>query len=108
NLDSHHCLSSAQSNVVHDTISAAIRDVSQLDLEISRLEAGLADIRRKRDEKQIYIIAHKALVSTIRRVPTEIIAEIFIQCLRGRPMISPHLAAICRRWRSIIFSSPRV
>ncbi|KZP05118.1 hypothetical protein FIBSPDRAFT_675689, partial [Athelia psychrophila] len=82
--------------------------VSRLDLEISRLEAGLAEIRRKRDENQKYIVAHKALVSAIRRVPTEVIAEIFLQCLRGRPMISPHLAAICRRWRSIVFSSPRV
>ncbi|KZP19249.1 hypothetical protein FIBSPDRAFT_1025395 [Athelia psychrophila] len=108
NLDSHHVLSAAQSDIVHNTISSAIRDVSQLDLEMSRLEAGLAEIRLKRDENQKYIIAHKALVSTIRRVPAEIIAEIFIQCLRGRPMISPHLAAICRRWRSIIFSSSRV
>ncbi|KZP04106.1 hypothetical protein FIBSPDRAFT_710544, partial [Athelia psychrophila] len=79
--------------------------VSQLDQEILRLEASLAKLRRKRDQAQIYVMAHKAIVSTIRQVPPEIITEIFLLCLRGCPTIAPRLAGICRRWRTITFSS---
>lgn len=107
-LDSRHILSAAQSDIVHDAISAAIRDVSQLDHEILRLEANLVEIHRKRDEKNKYIFAHKALVAPIRQLPPEIITGIFLLCLPGCPTISPRLAAVCRRWRTIILSCPQV
>ncbi|KZP14031.1 hypothetical protein FIBSPDRAFT_935949 [Athelia psychrophila] len=108
NLDSRDVLPAVQSDIIQNAISAAIRDVSQLDQEMLRLETSLAELRRKHDEKQQYIMAHKALISTIRQVPPEIITDIFRLCLRGCPRITPRLASICRRWRTIIFSSPQL
>ncbi|KAJ6490700.1 hypothetical protein C8R47DRAFT_977163 [Mycena vitilis] len=51
------------------------------------------------------------------KVPTEILAEIFIHCLPNeiRPFITPDLAdaplilcEICRRWREVAISTPRL
>ncbi|KAJ7685642.1 hypothetical protein DFH06DRAFT_48335 [Mycena polygramma] len=49
------------------------------------------------------------------RVPTEILAEIFVHCLPGDDFVSPDLATaplvlcgICRRWREVAISTPRL
>ncbi|KAJ7133616.1 hypothetical protein C8R44DRAFT_611100 [Mycena epipterygia] len=58
--------------------------------------------------------AHMALLSPMRRVPLDILQEIFLCCFdsarssvidaREAPML---LGCICRHWRSIAYSTPR-
>ncbi|KZP22121.1 hypothetical protein FIBSPDRAFT_890694 [Athelia psychrophila] len=107
-IDSNHVLPAAQSDIVHNAISKAFRDVSQIDQEILRFEAILAKLRLKRAERQDNAVTLKAFVSPIRRVPPEIITEIFLICTSGCPTSPPRLAAICSRWRSIALSSPHL
>lgn len=107
-LDSNAVLSSSQTNIIASSISSALRDVSQLDQDISRLEDAIAELRRKRDERHSFLMAHKALVSPIRRVPPEIITEVFLHSAEGNFKSPVVLASICSRWRSIALFSPRL
>ncbi|KAF8214956.1 hypothetical protein K438DRAFT_1435500, partial [Mycena galopus ATCC 62051] len=59
------------------------------------------------------IDAHRALLSPIRRVPKDILLEIFFSCLSSKhnAPIDPHeapfvLGHFCRHWRSIACSTP--
>ncbi|KZP22093.1 hypothetical protein FIBSPDRAFT_687916, partial [Athelia psychrophila] len=108
NLDSNVVLPSSQTNVIASSISSALRDVSQLDQDILRLENTLHELRRKRDEMKSFTLAHKTLVSPIRRVPPEIITEVFLHSADGNLGSPLLLASICSRWRSIALSSPQL
>ncbi|KZP02992.1 hypothetical protein FIBSPDRAFT_685651, partial [Athelia psychrophila] len=107
NLDSNLVLPSSQTDVIASSISSALRDVLQLDQDILRLENTLHELCRKRDEMHSFVMAHKALVSPIRRVPPEIITEVFLYSAEGNLESPIFLASICSRWRSIALSSPQ-
>ncbi|KAJ7629695.1 hypothetical protein DFH06DRAFT_708635 [Mycena polygramma] len=62
-----------------------IRDVSnaqdQLDAfnaQIDSLQATLAQLTRRRDETAEYVRQHRAVISPVRRVPPELLCEIFV------------------------------
>ncbi|KAJ7166769.1 hypothetical protein C8R46DRAFT_899295 [Mycena filopes] len=72
---------------------------------------------RQRPLTEEKIAIQKSLDSTvypILTIPFELTAEIFVPCLPDRP-VSPHLTiapllltAICRQWRNIACSTPRL
>lgn len=82
--------------------------ITQLDLEISRLQA-------ERDEIYARIQPHQALLSPIRRLPLDIMEKIFLSCLptQRNPAMSTleaplKLGRICSSWRSFAYSCPRL
>jgi hypothetical protein len=94
--------------MVHDTISSAQADISQLDGEIHRLQALLDGLIHKRDALQTYTHLHTALLAPIARLPPETLSEIFLHCqdeqnLRKTPLF---LGSVCSRWRIIALSTP--
>ncbi|KAJ7513056.1 hypothetical protein B0H11DRAFT_1843504 [Mycena galericulata] len=82
-------------------------------VEVARLNALIQDLSAQRDETQEYIDAHKALLSPVRRLPPDIVQEIFTACLptqrnavmsaREAPLL---LTCICRAWRALALSTP--
>ncbi|KAJ7635212.1 hypothetical protein FB45DRAFT_911064 [Roridomyces roridus] len=80
--------------------------------EIARLDALIQDLAAQRQKAQDYIDAHKALLSPVRRLPQDVMQEIFLACLpaqhnavfsgREAPQI---LTAICRGWRNLALST---
>jgi len=92
--------------MICDTISVAQADISRLDGEITRLNAVLDGLTRKRDALQTYTHLHTALVAPIRRLPPEVLSEIFL-CyndennvlyirLNKVPLL---VGGVCSRWR---------
>ncbi|KZP02648.1 hypothetical protein FIBSPDRAFT_711784, partial [Athelia psychrophila] len=84
---------------------------SQLELGILHLESKISELRKEREARLAFAIAHKALVSPLRRTPPEIFTQIFLHCVEENlehPMTPIHLASICSRWRSIALSSPQL
>ncbi|KAJ6622567.1 hypothetical protein B0H10DRAFT_1787781 [Mycena sp. CBHHK59/15] len=81
--------------------------------ELARLDAQIADMHARRKMLTEMIDAHKALLSPMRRVPHDVLQEIFISCLptdhnslmdaREAPMILGH---ICSGWRRLALSTP--
>ncbi|KAJ6511784.1 hypothetical protein DFH09DRAFT_1434635 [Mycena vulgaris] len=82
-------------------------------LELSRLEALIQELSVRRDKTADYINAHQALISPARRLPRDIVQEIFLACLpthrnagmssRAVPLV---LARICSAWRTVALSTP--
>ncbi|KAJ7884491.1 hypothetical protein B0H13DRAFT_1537738, partial [Mycena leptocephala] len=86
-----------------------------LKAEILRLEDVITQLNRRRIETANYIRQHRAVISSVRRVPPELITEIFALTLKSRgawdakdAMNQPlwHLGQICRSWRYAALQFP--
>ncbi|KAK6996917.1 hypothetical protein R3P38DRAFT_3068450, partial [Favolaschia claudopus] len=83
--------------------------------ELASLDALIQDLCVQRDRVKDYVDSHKALISHPRRLPQDILEEIFLACLPTAhnavmsvtepPLL---LGRICGRWRSITFALPRL
>ncbi|KAJ7118740.1 hypothetical protein C8R44DRAFT_181715 [Mycena epipterygia] len=109
-------------------IACKERNIVALTASINQLLCEVAQLRRSSDQ-------HKAIIAPIRRVPPEVMAEIFMQLaeieadmgkhslalefddyiigkpymVRPRPHRTPLIfGEICREWRTIALSSPRL
>ncbi|KAJ7442977.1 hypothetical protein FB451DRAFT_1376808 [Mycena latifolia] len=89
--------------------------LKRLDDEIDVLQKALDKLAEERTGISAYVDAHKALISPVRRLPLDIIQEIFTACLpTHRNCVTSALEApvllgcICSSWRSISLSTPRL
>ncbi|KZP23966.1 hypothetical protein FIBSPDRAFT_668372, partial [Athelia psychrophila] len=108
-LDGNHSAEGAQIGMIRDAITASSRKISVLDDEIGRLEGALIELRRKRVTLASYVVAHRGLLAPIRRVPSDILVEIFMYFRAGwgrnakcSAKTGPlALTGVCRHWRNI-------
>lgn len=89
--------------------------LSKINDEIERMRETLEEMKRQRDELSQHIDQYRALTSSIRLLPQEILLEIFVHCLPKdhNAFMSSHeapllLGRICSRWRSISLSAPKL
>ncbi|KAF8173155.1 hypothetical protein K438DRAFT_1547239, partial [Mycena galopus ATCC 62051] len=100
--------------VIRDIVSDGQDRVEALDAQIYILQAAVAELVRKRDEAAESTRERRAILSPIRRVPPELICNIFdltIQssaefCDPKSDTTEPpwYLGHICRRWRHYALS----
>ncbi|KAJ6594635.1 hypothetical protein B0H19DRAFT_1096291 [Mycena capillaripes] len=83
--------------------------------ELERLDERIRELSVQRDKIQAYVDSHKALISHPRRLPVDILREIFVACLptsRNAVMSAQEapllLCRICSAWRTIARSTPRL
>ncbi|KAF7309152.1 F-box domain-containing protein [Mycena kentingensis (nom. inval.)] len=83
--------------------------------ELARLDALIATSTARRQSLCDYIAACDALLSPARRLPPEVVSEVFLACLpdEHNPSMSAQdaplkLGHICRAWREIALSNPRL
>ncbi|KAJ6561753.1 hypothetical protein B0H19DRAFT_991736 [Mycena capillaripes] len=91
------------------------KEVADLTAEIKRLQALINELSEKRDHLNDFIDPHLALISPTRRLPADVVAEVFAACLpadRNAIMSSAEapllLCHVCRTWRSLALSIPRL
>lgn len=114
-LGTNHVPSPEESGQIQDLLSRPLDELARLNSEIAHLLARLEDLKLRRDKIKHYVDAHQALLSPARRLPVDIIGEIFVHCLpTGRnatralyeaPLL---LGLICRSWRDVAMSIPRL
>ncbi|KAK0440740.1 hypothetical protein EV421DRAFT_1814703 [Armillaria borealis] len=106
-----------------ESIGRAIHDLeaklSECDSEISALETTLLLLRNARNDLKHSLLAHRSLVSPIRRLPIEILQAIFrdacdidifpydrtygdLATTSGTPL---RLSSVCSHWRSVCLST---
>ncbi|KAJ7466937.1 hypothetical protein FB451DRAFT_1259586 [Mycena latifolia] len=83
--------------------------------EIADMQKAIDKLREEWNSLGVYVEAHKALISPVRRLPLDIIQEIFVACIppqrncvmsaREAPVL---LGRICSAWRAISLSTPRL
>ncbi|KAJ6475895.1 hypothetical protein DFH09DRAFT_1293234 [Mycena vulgaris] len=86
-----------------------------LDDEITDLQQALDKLKEERSRLGTYVEGHMALISPARRLPLDIIQEIFLACIpthRNCVMSATEapvlLGRICSSWRTISLSTPRL
>ncbi|KAJ7045146.1 hypothetical protein C8F04DRAFT_1067861 [Mycena alexandri] len=89
--------------------------LKQLDDEIADLQKAIDKLAEKRAGLAAFVDAHKALLSPIRRLPLDVIEEIFVACLpthRNCVMSASEapvlLGRICSSWRAISLTTTRL
>ena len=103
---------------IHRIISRPLEEISRLDGKIAYLQSMLDDLHGERDLLSIFVDAHRALLSGIRRLPRELLQEIFTYCLPSSRRASSSiisceeapilLGRICSSWRQIVMSTPQL
>ncbi|KAF8138045.1 hypothetical protein K438DRAFT_1738273 [Mycena galopus ATCC 62051] len=83
--------------------------------ELARIDERIRELSAERDKIQRHIDSHEALISYPRRLPPDIVREIFVACLsstvyavmsvREAPLV---LCQICSAWRTIALCTPRL
>ncbi|KAK7054703.1 hypothetical protein VNI00_003166 [Paramarasmius palmivorus] len=83
--------------------------------EIHALNDKISQLQTKRDKLQSFVDSHRSLLSPVRRLPRDLLAEIFLQCLPGdrlpirsigeAPLL---LTTVCHTWREVAITTPRL
>ena len=90
---------------------------TSIDLEIDHIEGILNSLRRKRAHIQESIDDFYTILAPVRRLSTNVLGLISSHCLAIHPSLNPVMSAseapilltqICRDWRSIALSIPRL
>ncbi|THV00263.1 hypothetical protein K435DRAFT_558724, partial [Dendrothele bispora CBS 962.96] len=112
-LETNHAASRAETEHIHEFLRLPEQELQNVDEEIARLDTLLIDLRSRKEKLVSYIHKHRQLLSPIRRLPPEIIAELFTCCLPAahpptRDLSEPPLllTLVCKQWREIAFSTP--
>ncbi|KAJ3891597.1 hypothetical protein GG344DRAFT_76785 [Lentinula edodes] len=87
---------------VQQVLSEGEKDLKDYDTEIARLQARVLFFERKKDRLQAHLSDCTSLISSIRRLPDDILRIIF-DYHACRPLI---LGAVCSHWRAIVLSTP--
>ncbi|KAF8650054.1 hypothetical protein AX16_005444 [Volvariella volvacea WC 439] len=96
-------------------IEPCVIRLKELEADIASLKAQLHDLERERNVLSYHIDHHCALIAPIRRLPHDILREIFIQCLptddfalmktSEAPLL---LGRVCSAWRQVALVTPRL
>ncbi|KAJ6492753.1 hypothetical protein C8R47DRAFT_420815 [Mycena vitilis] len=71
---------------------------------IARIESQIRDLLRLRDQERGIIASLKLAIAPVRKVPAEILAEIFLHYAGGVLTISQ----VCAHWRQVACTTPRL
>ncbi|KAJ7500313.1 hypothetical protein B0H11DRAFT_1997069 [Mycena galericulata] len=114
-LSSNTAPSDVECEAIRQFLSGLQRNFAALTEEISRMQSVLSDLADQCERLRESIDTHRALVSLARRLPEDVIREIFLACLpswRNAVMSSGEapllLGQVCSSWRKIAFSTPQL
>ncbi|ESK93975.1 hypothetical protein Moror_12932 [Moniliophthora roreri MCA 2997] len=101
-------LSQRQQAVLDATLASTVDPLSPLDTSILLSREAIRRLEIERDSIHVSLEQHRALLSPIRRIPTEMLAEIFQRCLPDELYVRPSpqdapllLGQVCSSWRQL-------
>ncbi|KAJ6538775.1 hypothetical protein DFH09DRAFT_1283160 [Mycena vulgaris] len=80
-LGTNYCPEDAGATEIRALLLESTLQVKRLDGEIADLQKATDKLKEERDGLVAYVEAHKALISPVRRLPLDVIQEIFMACL---------------------------
>jgi len=98
-----------------ESLKAPLNELQEVEAEIQRLDELMETMKMKRQSIQKRINDHTVILSPARRLPPDVLHEIFFHCLptHHNPIMKSSespllLTRICSSWRAIALSSPRI
>ncbi|EDR15522.1 uncharacterized protein LACBIDRAFT_301988 [Laccaria bicolor S238N-H82] len=114
-LDTNYVPNDPEIDHIKKLLSEPLAQLADLDKEIVRTRATLKNLIGKHGALHNKIKAHRALISPVRRLPPDVLGEIFFHCLpqHRNPAMSAKeapvlLGRVCSSWRTIVLSTPRL
>ncbi len=111
-IGTNYAATSEEAERITAFLSRPVSKLQQLQAEIIRIKARYEDLVEQHLALSREIDAHRALIAPIRRVPTDILREIFLHCLptKHNAVISSSecpilLTRICSGWRHIALNT---
>jgi hypothetical protein len=114
-LWTNYCPSDEEVAEIRTLLVDPALQLKRLSIKINAMQQVIDQLAEERDRLSAYIDAHKALISPFRRLPIDIVQEIFMACLpthrncvmsaREAPVL---LGRICSSWRAISLATPRL
>ncbi|KAJ7253544.1 hypothetical protein C8J57DRAFT_1659707, partial [Mycena rebaudengoi] len=105
----------AEYHQIRDFLVDPRKEAAYLAEQIAHMQKVLEELTRKRDDLTEFVDAHMALVSPARRLPDDVIREIFMASLpanrncaisaKESPLL---LCTVCQSWRSLALSTPQL
>ncbi|KAJ6526955.1 hypothetical protein DFH09DRAFT_1187204, partial [Mycena vulgaris] len=114
-LETNYCPLDEEIREIQTLLVQPASRLQCLDDQLADLRKAIERLTKERDSLSNYVEAHKALISPARRLPLDIIQEIFVACIpthrncvmsaREAPVL---LGRICSSWRTISLLTPRL
>ena len=100
---------------VKESLKAPLIELKEIEVDIQRLCELVETMKIKRKTIQKRIDDYNIILSPVRRLPLDVLHEIFFHCLptHRNPIMSSSeppvlLTRVCSSWRAIALSSPRI
>ncbi|KAJ7762499.1 hypothetical protein B0H16DRAFT_1311600 [Mycena metata] len=114
-LGTNYCPRDEEILEIRDLLVEPLSRLKCIRNKITDLQKSIDELTKERDDINAYVDAHKALISPVRRLPLDIIQEIFVACLpthRNCVMSAVEapvlLGRVCSSWRAISLNTPRL
>ncbi|KAJ3548004.1 hypothetical protein NMY22_g1438 [Coprinellus aureogranulatus] len=114
-LYTNHAPTEQERTLIREYLSDWEGQIAQLERSERTMSDSIPPQGRPLKELLEIVAAHRALLAPSRRVPDDILREIFLQCLptnhnatisaRDPPLL---VRQVCSRWRAIALSTPRL
>ncbi|KAJ6594624.1 hypothetical protein B0H19DRAFT_907708, partial [Mycena capillaripes] len=114
-LGTNYCPKDEEVQEIKNLLLEPTLRLKRLGDEIADLQTAIDKLAEERDTLEAYVEGHRALMSPVRRLPLDIIQEIFIACLpddhncvMGASEAPVLLGRICSSWRATSLDTPRL
>ncbi|KAJ7252150.1 hypothetical protein B0H12DRAFT_966372, partial [Mycena haematopus] len=114
-LGTNYCPLDEEVLEIESLLVQPLSRLQDLDDRIADLQKVVDELTEERTNVKIYVDAHRALLSPVRRLSLDVLQEIFVACLpthRNCVMSASEapvlLGRICSSWRNISLSTPRL
>ncbi|KAF7376700.1 hypothetical protein MSAN_00087000 [Mycena sanguinolenta] len=114
-LGTNYCPTDTDIIEIKSLLVEPLSRLAHIDSRIADLQETIDKLTEERTALGTYVDAHKALLSPVRRIPLDILQEIFVACLpthqncamtASEPPIL--LGRVCSAWRTLSFLNPRL
>lgn len=114
-IDNNDCPSDSARQEVKELLSEPYKQLAETNAEMVRLEGLVHEVQQKQAEIRQAIERYTKILAPIRRVPLDVLCEIFAHCLPAHrnpttgawecPML---LTRVCSIWRALALASPEL
>lgn len=85
-----------------DTVTSQItRAEKALQLIVLEAQCAINDLLKEKSGLEDQVLHTRSYLAPVRRLPTELLREVFYWCFEGHPCVAWLLSAVCRTWRQL-------